>query len=106
GKAEVVGILDGEAQAVAEWVKANQPPYDVLGDPALGCIRHYGVERGTSMLLLDAKGTVVAATPGYGQAIFQSLAARIADLAGSEIPRLRWDDMPERPTSGCLFPSE
>ncbi len=106
GEARVVGVLDGDAGAVGKWVKANQPPYTVLGDPALACIRHYGVERGTSMLLLNADGKVVSATPGYGQAIFEGLAAQIARLAGAEAPKLRWDDMPARATSGCLFPSQ
>jgi peroxiredoxin len=104
GKAEVIGVIDGGPDAVAKWTKANEPAYPVLGDPSLACIRHYGVQRGTSMLLLDAKGTVVAATPGYGREIFQSLAGRIAGLAGTPAPNLRWDDMPARATSGCLFP--
>jgi peroxiredoxin len=100
----VVGILDGDGPAVAKWVRANRASYPVLGDPRLEAIRHYGVERGTSMLLLGPDGKVALASPGYGREIFQRFVERLAALTGRKEPRLDWSDMPERSTSGCLFP--
>lgn len=103
---KVVGITDADSAKAKEWVTKNSPKFEVVADPKLAGIHYYNAERATYMVLIDPKGNVVAAYPGYNKQIISEVADKLASLAKIETPKIDVSDLPDKKTSGCLYAME
>lgn len=103
-KANIVGVINADAETARIWRSAVTAQFRVMADPDLRIIRAYKAQRGVYTTLVDANGRIVKAYPGYSQSMLHELASRIEALTGTPPRNMPVAPAPKTLTSGCLFP--
>ena len=103
GKANVVGVIDGDAGAAAAWGSVHKVRYPILADPDLAIVRGYGAEASVYTALVAPGGTVEHLWPGYSAGMLAEVAARVAVHCQSEIPPIDSAGAPAELSTGCTF---
>jgi peroxiredoxin len=98
-----IGITDGTEDQGREWKAHFQMTFPLISDPKKDLMKAFGAKHSAYSALIGKGGTILRLWPGYNQSILQDMKAAISNEAALPEPRLKIDDAPTKPTSGCAF---
>jgi peroxiredoxin len=99
--ANVLGLVYGSKAKSLAWGKANRPKFRIAPDPEGRIAKAYEARFGLSVRLIDPKGKIALAAPGYSADLLRTVSKQMAALSKKRVPPFEAHPAPGAMASGC-----
>ncbi len=100
GKANIVGVIDGDKQEFKQWKPDFNVSFPVLFDPAMKIIRDYRAAASPTVIVVGTDQIVSLNQRGYSQSSLETLNATAAKIAGYKMVQVDFKGTPKVMTFG------
>lgn len=98
-----VGVMNAPVEKCRDWKKKREFTGPILSDEKLELTRAIGARAATYSAVIGKDGRIVKLYPGYQKQQLLSLVNQLASESGFAPPTMKFDEAPEKLTSGCEY---